>query len=199
MGWGVGADTPADKTTPAGGTTQDHRRPTARGWGHGSCSVSHPQGTPEIAGAQPPCWEGGLPSGLTPGGRSLPPPPPSVPGRTQPQRRGKKRSTLRDPARLAANYRSSGWQKDIEHILKAYYKCAVDYFTEEDWHEIKEQFFNLFLQHKNEALEVKEAQPLDFMAYLQDLFHRATGLHLDSLVSFTGWLKCGSYYHRLVI
>ena len=35
---------------------------------------------------------------------------------------------------------------------------------------------------------------MDFMAYIQDLFYQATGLHLDGLVSFTGWIKQGSYY-----
>ena len=152
-----------------------------------------------MVGAQLLHQEGGLPSGLMPGGRSLPPPPPPpVPGRTQPQWRGRKRSALKDPARLAANYHSSRWQKDIEHILKVYYKFTVDYFMEEDWHPVKEQFFDLFLQHKKEALEVKEARPLDFMAYLQDLFYRATGLHLDGLASFTRWIKKGSYYHGVV-
>ena len=165
---------------------QDHRRPAARGWGHGSCSVSCPRGTHGTASAQRQRQEGGLPSSSMPGGRSLPPPPPPlVPERTQPQQRGKKRSALWDPARLAANYRSSGWRKDLEHILKVYYKFNVDYFTEEDWHPVEEQFFDLFLQHKQEALEVKEARPLDFMAYIQDLFYQATGLHLDGLGSFT--------------
>ena len=69
---------------------------------------------------------------------------------------------------------------------------------EEDWHPVKEQFFDLFLQHKKEALEVKEARPLDFMAYLQDLFYWATSLHLDGLASFTRWIKKGSYYHGVV-
>ena len=39
---------------------------------------------------------------------------------------------------------------------------------------------------------------MDFMAYIQDLFYQATGLHLDGLVSFTGWIKKGSYYHGIV-
>ena len=165
---------------------QDNGRPAVRGQGHGSCSVSHPRGVPEVTGAQQQCQEGGLPSGLMPGGRSLPPPPPSpVPERTQPPQRGRTRSTLWDPARLAANFHSSGWRKDLKHILKVYYKYNVDYFTEEDWSWVKEQFFDLFLQHKKEALEVKEAHPLDFMAYIQDLFYQATSLHLDGLGSFT--------------
>ena len=152
-----------------------------------------------MASSQPQHQEGGLPSGLMPGGRSLPPPPPPpVPERTQPQQRGRTRSALWDPARLAVNYHSSGWRKDLEHILKVYYKYNVDYFTEGDWSWVKEQFFDLFLQHKREALEVKEARPLDFMAYIQDLFYRATSLHLDGLGSFTRWIKKGSYYHRIV-
>ena len=199
VGWGAIADTPADGTTPVGGTTQDRGRPAVRGWSPSSHSLSRPRGAPGAASAQRQHQEGGLPSGSMPGGRSLPlPPPPPAPERTQPQWRVGKRSALRDPARLAANYRSSRWQKDLEHILKVYYKFTIDYFTEEDWHTVKEQFFDLFLQHKKEALEVKEARPLDFMAYLQDLFYRATDLHLDGLASFTRWIKKGSYYHGVV-
>ena len=192
MGRGVIADTPAGKTTPVGGTTQDHGRPAARGQGHGSRSVSRPRGVPEMAGAQLQHQEGGLPSRLMPGGRSLPPPPPPpAPERTKLQQRGRTRSALRDPARLAANFCSSGWRKDLKHILKVYYKYSVDYFTEGDWSRIKEQFFDLFLQHKKEALEVKEAHPLDFMTYIQDLFYQATSIHLDGLGSFTRWIKRG--------
>ena len=198
VGRGVIADTPAGKTAPMGGTTQDRGRPAVRGRGPGSRSVSRPRGVPEAASA-PQRQEGSLPSGLTSGGRSLPPPSPlPAPERTQPQQRGQKRSALQDPARLAANYRSSGWRKDLEHILKVYYKYNVDYFTEGDWSRVKERFFDLFLQHKKEALEVKEAHPLDFMAYIQDLFYQATGLHLDGLGSFTRWIKRGSYYHWIV-
>ena len=39
---------------------------------------------------------------------------------------------------------------------------------------------------------------MDFMAYIQDLFYQATGLHLDGLGSFTRWIKKGSYYHGVV-
>ena len=193
-GRGVTAYTPTDKTTSVGGTMQDQGRPTVRGRGHGGQSVSHPRGVPGMASAQPQHQEGGLPSGSMP---SAPPPPPA-PERTQPQRGGRTRSALRDSAWLAANFRSSGWRKDLEHILKVYYKYNVDHFTEGDWSKIKEWFFDHFLQHKKEALEVKEARPLDFMAYVQDLFYQATGIHLDGLGSFTRWIKRGSYYHGIV-
>ena len=105
---------------------------------------------------------------------------------------------LCDPAWLVVNFHSSGWRKDLEHILQVYYRYSVDYFTEADWSRIKEQFFDHFLQHKKEALELKEAHPLDFMAYVQDLFYQATGIHLDGLGSFTHWIKKGSYYHGIV-
>ena len=36
------------------------------------------------------------------------------------------------------------------------------------------------------------------MAYIEDHFYKATGLHLEGLRSFTGWIKQGSYYHGLV-
>ena len=36
------------------------------------------------------------------------------------------------------------------------------------------------------------------MAYIQDLFYQAAGLHLDGLGSFTQWIKKGSYYHGIV-
>ena len=128
---------------------------------------------------------------------SVPPPPPA-PQRTQPQWGGRTRSALRDPAWLAANFHSSGWRKDLEHILQVYYRYSADYFTEVEWSRIKERFFDHFIQFKKEALELKEAHPMDLMAYIQDLFYQATGLHLDGLVSFTGWIKKGSYYHGIV-
>ena len=193
-GRGVAADAPTDKTAPVGGVcAQDHGRSSTRGWGGGGQSISHTRGMQEKASVQPPCQEGDLPSGSMP---SVPPPP--APEGTQPQRGGWPRSALRDPAWLAANFHSSGWRKDLEHILQVYYKFSVASFREAEWARVKEQFLNHFLQYKEEALALKEARPMDFMAYIQDLFYQATGLHLDGLGSFTGWIKWGSYYHGLV-
>ena len=193
-GRGVTADAPTDKTIPVGGAcAQDHRRSSTRGRGGSGRSVSHPRGMQEKASAQPPRQEGDLPSGLMP---SVPPPP--APEGTQPQWGGWRRSTLCDPMRLAANFHSSGWRKDLEHILQVYYKFSVASFREAEWLRVKERFFYHFLQYKDEALALKEAHPMDFMAYIQDHFHQATGLHLDGLGSFTGWIKRGSYYHGLV-
>ena len=194
-GEGVISDTPADKATPVGGTDpQECGRSSTRGQGGSGRSVSHPRGVPGKASVQPSCQEGNLPSRSMPSG----PPPPPAPQRTQPQWGGQPRSALHDPAWLAANFRSSGWRKNLEHILRVYYKFSIASFREAEWARVKERFFDHFLQHKGEALALKEAHPMDFMAYIQDLFYQATGLHLDGLTSFNGWIKWGSYYHGIV-
>ena len=146
-----------------------------------------------MASTQPPHQEGDLHSESTP---SVPPPP--APEGTQPWRGGQPRSTLHDPMWLAAKFCSSGWRKDLEHILWIYYKFNIASFKEVEWVRVKEQFFDHFLQYKDEALALKEARLMDFMAYIQDHFYQATGLHLDGLESFTGWIKRGNYYHGLV-
>ena len=193
-GRGVTADAPTDKTAPVGGTcAQDHGRSSTRGRGGSGRSTSHPRGVQEKVSALLPRQEGDLPSRSMP---SVAPPP--APEGTQPQWGGWPRSALRDPAWLAANFCSSGWRKDLEHILRVYYKFSIASFREVEWARVKERFFDHFLQYKEEALALKEAHPMDFMAYIQGHFHQATGLHLDGLGSFTGWIKWGSYYHGLV-
>ena len=197
MGRGVTFYTPTGKTTPMGSaSSQDHGRPATRGQGHSSQSVSHPRGALGEANAQPPCQEGDLPSKPMP---STPPPPPAAPERTQTQWGGQPRSALRNPARLVAKFHSSGWRKDLEHILWIYYRFSITSFMEGEWVRIKDRFFEHFLHHRGEALAIKENCPLDIMAYVQDLFYQAISLHLDGLGNFTGWIKWGSYYHGLVI
>ena len=168
MGRGVASDPLTDKTIPVGGTSsQDHRRSNMRGWGGGGQSVSHPRGMQEKASAQLPHQEDDLPSGLMP---SVPPPP--APEGTQPQRGGWPRSTLHDPAWLVAKFCSSGWKKDLEHILWVYYKFNVASFKEVEWVRVKEQFFNYFLQYKDEALALKEERPMDLWPTSKTIFIR---------------------------
>ena len=83
-------------------------------------------------------------------------------------------------------------------MLWVYYKFNVASFKEVEWARLKEKFFKYFLPHKEEALGLKERCLMDFMAYIEDHFYKAMGLHLDGLGSFTAWVKWGSYYHRLV-
>ena len=83
-------------------------------------------------------------------------------------------------------------------MLWVYYKYNAASFKEAEWVRLKETFFTYFLSHKEEALGIKERCPIDYMAYIEDHFYRAMGLHLNGLRSFTAWIKQGSYYHGLV-
>ena len=105
-----------------------------------------------------------------------------------------------NPAEMAAKYHSSGWRRDLEHVLKVYYKHTVQTpFRESEWVRARELFFDRLTPKKAEALVITEESPLDYMPYITEEFHRATGLHLNDLPEFTLWIKRGSYFHRLLI
>ena len=142
---------------------------------------------------QPPCQEENLPSALMP---SVPPP--AAPEGTQPQCGGQPRTALHDPACLAAKFCSTGWKKDLEHVLRVYYKYNAASFKEAEWVRLKETFFAYFLLHKEEALGIKERCPINYMACIEEHFWRAKGLCLNGLRGFTAWIKQGSYYHGVV-
>ena len=125
-------------------------------------------------------------------------PPPVAPERTQPQQGGRPKTSHSDPAQLAAKFCSTGWKKDLEYVLRVYYKYNTASFKEAEWAKLKEKFFTHFLSHKEEALGIKERCPMDYMACIEEHFWRATGLHLNGLRDFTAWIKQGSYYHGLV-
>ena len=192
-GRGVTSDSYVNKAAPAGGQgSQDCGRPTTRGRGDGGRSVSCPSGVQEKVSVQPPRQEGDLPSGSMP---SVPPP--AAPEGTPPQLGGWPRTSHRDPTQLVAKFRSAGWKKDLEHVLRVYYKFNAASFREAEWVRLRDTF-SYFLPHKEEALEIKERYPMDYMPYIEDHFWRATGLCLDGLRDFTAWIKQGSYYHGLV-
>ena len=63
---------------------------------------------------------------------------------------------------------------------------------------MKEKFFTHLLQCKEEWRNIKENHPLQYMPYMEEHFYAATGLRLNGLSNFMGWIKRGSYYHGLV-
>ena len=104
------------------------------------------------------------------------------------------------PAEMAAKYRSSGWRRDLEHVLKVYYRHTVQTpFREAEWARATERFFDHLTPRKAEAVTIKEETPLDYMPYIAEEFHRATGLCLNDLPEFTLWIKRGSYFHGLLV
>ena len=125
-GRGVTFNSPVDKTAPAGSqSTEDRGRPITRGQGDGGHSASHPRGVQEKTSRQTPCQEGDLPSGATPNV-----PPPMAPESTLPQPGGQARTLPHNPTRLAAKNCSVGWKKDLEHVLRVYYKYNTTSFRE---------------------------------------------------------------------
>ena len=73
-----------------------------------------------------------------------------------------------------------GWRKDLEYVLKVYYKHnARASYKEAEWVRTRDLFFAHLLLHKEEALDLKERSPMDFMPFIVEQFWRATGLHLN--------------------
>ena len=170
-GRGVTFDSSFNKAAPAGGqSTKDHGRQRTRGWGGSGQSASHPRGVQEKSSIQKtsrqtPHQEGDLPSRVPPNI-----PPTTAPESTLPQQGSRVRTLPRDPVRLAAKYHSAGWRKDLEHVLKVYYKHNVASYKEVEWGRLRDKFFAHFLPHKEEALGIKERCPMDYMPYIEEQF-----------------------------
>ena len=72
-------------------------------------------------------------------------------------------------------------------------------FRESEWARVRELFFDCFIPKKAEALVIKEESPLEYMPFIAEEFHRATGLRLHDLPEFTLWIKRGSYFYWLLV
>ena len=142
---------------------------------------------------QTPCQVGECPSGAP---RNVPSA--STLESTPPQCGVGMKASPKDPLKEATNYRSTGWRKDLEHVLKVYYKHNFTSFKEADWAKLKDKFFGYLLQHQDEWRSIKENHPLQYVPYMEKHFHATTGIRLKGLSDFTGWIKRDSYYHALV-
>ena len=169
-GRGLLARPTSDRAAPAPDQIiPDCGRQQARGRDVRGRSVSHPERSRGMTTNSP--------STTTPGDAQFQPGHRSRPGRP-------------DLAQMAAKYRSSGWQRDLEHMLKVYYKHTVQTpFREGEWARVRKCFFDHLTPRKAEAVAIKEESPLDYMPYIAEEFHRATSLHLNDLPEFTLWIK----------
>ena len=199
MGLGVTFDSSADKPMTAGGQDADgHGRQRTQGRDDNTWPASHTRGRRErssirMTSKQMPHQVGECPSRAP---RNVPPV--STPKSTLPQHGSGARASPSDPLKKAAKYKSAGWRKDLEHVLKIYYKHNVASFKEVEWVKMKEKFFTHLLQRKEEWRDIKENHPMEYMPYMEDHFYVAMGLRLNGLRDFTRWIKPGSYYHGLV-
>ena len=69
---------------------------------------------------------------------------------------------------------------------------------EADWEKLRVKFLNHLGQHQDKWKTIKEEVPLEYMPYMECQFLSLTGIRLQGLSQFTGWIKLGSYYHGVV-
>ena len=102
------------------------------------------------------------------------------------------------PLKNVTNYKSSGWRKDLDHVLRAYYKHNFASFKDMEWTNLRDKFFKHLVWCQDEWRSIKESDPLQYMPYMAKHFHATTSIKLKGLSDFTGWIKHGSYYHAVV-
>ena len=198
-GLGVTFDSSTDKLAATGSQDANgRRRQRTRGRDDNTWPSSHSRGTRERSSIGTTSKQMPHQVGECPSGAPCNVPPTSTPESTPPQRGGGAMASPKDPLKNAANYKSTEWRKDLEHVLKIYYKHHVASFKEVEWAKMKEKFFTHLLQHKEEWRDIKENCPIQYMPYIEDHFYVATGLRLNGLRDFTRWIKQGSYCHGLV-
>ena len=190
-GLGVIFDSSASKpaSTDSGDTDVCGRQVT-QGRDDGHWPASHPRGGREGSSIRKtnkpmPHQEGGHPAGVP---HNIPPSSSSS---------GTKKASPGDPLRNISNYKSAGWRKDLNHILRGFYQYNHP-SCKEDWDKLKTRFLDYPGQCQEEWKTIKKEEPLQYMPYMEHQFQALTGVRLKGLSQFTGWIKPGSYYHGVV-
>ena len=124
--------------------------------------------------------------------------PSSTSGKPSPQPGGITKASPRNPLKNIANYRSTGWRKDLDHILGYFYHYNYPSCKEEEWKKLRTKFLEYLGKCQEEWRTIKEDNLLQYMPYMESCFHTLTGIRLEGLSQFTGWIKPGSYYHGVV-
>ena len=199
-GLGVTFDSPTTKPAPTGGQDADaHGRQGTRGPIDNGQPARHSEGVQERSSVRTTSKPMPHQVGECPTGAPCNVPPALTPESTPPQCNGGMRDPPKDPLKNVANYRRSGWRKDLEHVLRAYYKYNFTSFKEVEWFKIiRDKFFKHLLQCQDKWKSIKEDNPLQYMSYMKKHFCATTSIKMKGLSDFMGWIKCGSYYHAVV-
>ena len=142
-GRGVTFDSSTDKLPATGGQDADgHGRQRTQGPDDNTRPARgmHEGSSIRTTSRQMPCQGGKRPS-RAPSNV----PPASAPVSTPPQSGSGVRASPKDPLRNASRYRSARWRKDLEHVLKIYYRHNVASFKKAEWSKMKEKFFTHLL------------------------------------------------------
>ena len=178
-GLGVTFDSSASKPAPTDSRDTDVRgRQATQGRDDGRWPASHPRGGQEGSSIRKtnkptPHQEGGCPAGVP---HNVPPSSSS----------GAKKASPGDPLRNISNYKSAGWRKDLNHILRGFYQYNYPSRKEEYWDKLKTKFLDYLGQRQEEWKTIKEEEPLQYMPYMEHQFQALTGVRLKGLSQFTG-------------
>ena len=135
MGLGVTFDSSATKPAPTDSQDTDVcGRQANRGRDDGCQPASRPREGQERSSVRTtnkpmPHQEGGCPAGAP---RNTPPSSTS----------GAKKASPGGHLKNLTNYRSAGWRKDLNHILKGFYLYNYPSCKKEDWDKLKTKFFD---------------------------------------------------------
>ena len=130
--------------------TDGHGRQSTQGQDNNSRPASHSRGARERSSIRTTSKQMPHQVGECPSGAPHNVPPASTPESTPPQCGGGVRASPKDPLKNVANYKSTRWRKDLEHVLKAYYKHNFASSKEADRVKMKDKFFTHLLQCKEE-------------------------------------------------
>ena len=91
---------------------------------------------------------------------------------------------------------TSGWKRDLTHIISCYWKDQVSPLNSDEWVEAINQFIRAMrAQKESEWVDIKELTPLEYMPYITRLFQKVASVGLSGLGNYTGWVGLGGYYH----
>ena len=65
-----------------------------------------------------------------------------------------------NPLESLSNFRSSGWKKDLSHILRGFYLYNYPSKMEVDWEKLRVKFLKHLGQHQDKWKTIKEEAPL---------------------------------------
>ena len=197
-GLGVTFNSSANQHAAAGGQdASTHGRPATGGWDDKSRPASLAKGARKRSSVQTTSKQVPHQGVEHPSGMPCNAHPASTPGSTPCQRSSSMRAP-RDPLESVVHYRSQGWRKDLNHILKAYYKYNFSSFKESEWNKLRDKVLEHLPPCQDEWRSIKENDPLQYMPYMEEQFYAATRIRLKGLAECTRWIKRGSYYHGVV-
>ena len=82
--------------------------------------------------------------------------------------------------------------------MGVYYRLNYPNTPNNQWPQLKVQFYDFLVCHHQEWKTIREKVPLDYLSYMEAQFKVVTGLKLMGLGAYTGWIRASSYYHCVV-